>query len=444
MIWIIIKREIHDNLLSARFALVIILCLILMTLGSYVSIKDYERRMGEYSVRVDEQKGPDAASMPKVYRKPEVLSLFSRGMERKLGTVAKYENYMGMGTITLGEEISSTPQSVYLKALAPADFDFVVRVVISLLAIFLAYDAISGERESGVLKLNIANSVPRSSILLGKFLGGVFCLCLPLVISFIISVLMIEFSASVELGETEWYRLGMILLVSILYLLVFYALGLFISSLTKTSAMSLMVSMLIWILLVVVIPNAGPALVKQLWHTTSREEMLRQQQELDQDYFKMENEKFGPWDKRDKSPETHIKVQELRNERNRAAWKLAQKHTSELDRQTEAGRWIARFSPSSAFSFAASAFARTDVHAYKRLINGIHALFTQADELQRLYFADMDKYNERTKDYKYSFQPSESIADSLSDAVSDIAILLLFAALFFIGAHAAFIRYDVR
>jgi ABC-type Na+ efflux pump permease subunit len=51
VIWTITKREIHDNLLSARFALAIILCLILMTLGFYVSIKDYERRMGEYSVR---------------------------------------------------------------------------------------------------------------------------------------------------------------------------------------------------------------------------------------------------------------------------------------------------------------------------------------------------------------------------------------------------------
>ncbi len=35
MVWTITKREIHDNLLSSRFALATILCLILIVLGAY-------------------------------------------------------------------------------------------------------------------------------------------------------------------------------------------------------------------------------------------------------------------------------------------------------------------------------------------------------------------------------------------------------------------------
>jgi len=443
MIWTITKREIHDNLLSARFALATILCVVLIALGSFVSIKDYERRTGEYSVKIQDQKGERAASMPKVYRKPEVLGVFSQGMERKSGSVAEYMRYMDSGAVYLKDELS-VPQSTYLKALAPVDFDFVVRVVVSLLAIFLAYDAISGEREGGVLKLSIANSVPRSSILLGKFLGGIFCLCLPLVISFIISALMIELSGAVELGATEWLRSSMIFLLAILYLIIFYALGLFISCLTRTSAMSLMVSMLIWILLVVVIPNAGPAMVKQFWHTTSSMEMLKQQGKFQEDSYEMENEKFGTWDKRDRSQETQIKVQKFKVERKQMALALTQRHTAELDRQTEVGRWVARLSPSSGFSFAASAFARTDMRAYKKFIRSVYISFAQVDKLYMLQATDRDEYNEQARGYEYSFQTSESIADSFGDAVADIALLILFATIFFIGAYAAFIRYDVR
>ena len=443
MIWTITKREIHDNLLSARFALATILCVILIALGSFVSIKDYERRIGEYSVKIQDQKGERAANMPKIYRKPEVLGIFSQGMERKLGDVAAYMNYMDSGAVYLKDELS-TPQSTYLKALTPVDFDFVVRVVISLLAIFLAYDAISGEREAGVLKLSMANSVPRSSILLGKFLGGVFCLCIPLIISFIVSALMIELSGAVELGATEWLRSSMIFLLAILYIIIFYVLGLFISCLTRTSVMSLMVSMLIWILLVVVMPNAGPAMVKQLWGATSRKEMQNQQGELQQESYEMETEKFGNWGERDESLETQIKVQEFRDDWRQMARALTQRHTAELDRQTEAGRWVARLSPSSDFSFAASAFARTDMRAYKKFIRSVYISFARVDKLHMLHATDRDEYNKQVKDYEYSFQTSESIADSFGDATADIALLILFAAIFFIGAYAAFIRYDVR
>lgn len=445
MIWIITRREILDNLLSSRFALATILCLILIVLGSYVSIKDYERRMGEYSTGVQEQKGEHAAYMPKVYRKPEVLGIFSQGIERKLGNIVDSRDYFHNGRINLTGEMGTygSGQSIYLKTLAPIDFDFVVRVVMSLLAIFLAYDAVSGEREAGVLKLSLANAVPRSDILIGKFLSGVFCICIPLTMSTIVAILMMQLSDLVRFDAAEWGRLGIIFSLSILYLAVFYVLGLFVSCLTKTSTMSLTISMLIWILALVIVPNAGPALVKQFWHITSRSEMMHQRDQLYMEYIKKEYEKFGPWDKRDESDKTRAQLQTLWHERTRALWKLGQEHIRELDRQAEAGRWAARFSPSSAFSFAISAIARTDIGTYKRFMRSAHSFFTQTENLQKLRYDLREEYKRRAEEYRYSFRISESLADSFRDAVPDIALLLLFAVVFFMGAYAAFIRYDV-
>ncbi len=104
--------------MSSRFALATILCLILIVLGAYVSIKDYEKRIGEYSTGVQEQKGEGAAAMPKVYRKPEVLGIFSQGMERKLGKLVSYQDYFMWGRVKLTGEMGFwTRQSVYLKIL---------------------------------------------------------------------------------------------------------------------------------------------------------------------------------------------------------------------------------------------------------------------------------------------------------------------------------------
>ena len=447
MVWTITKREIHDNLLSSRFALATILCLILIVLGAYVSIKDYEKRMDEYSVGVQEQKGPGAAYEPKVYRKPEVLGIFGQGLERRLGMIADYREYSSRGMIVLTGEMGTFGgrQSAYLSDLASIDFNFVVRVVMSLLAIFLAYDAVSGEREAGVLKLSFANSVPRAHILMGKFLGGVFCLVIPLAMSSIVALLVMQLSDMVELGVAEWGRLGIILLLSMLYLAMFYAIGLFVSCITKRSTTTLIVSMLIWILLVVIIPNVGPAMVKRFRHRMSRDEMMRQAATLHADYSERYKKKFGsPTDFWDDTEEIRRQKIEHMLELRSALFQLSQEHTRELDRETGAGRWIARFSPASAFSFASSTFARTDIGTYKRFRESVKVIFNMADSFERLSRQEREEQDKLLNDYKYSFKMSEDLADSFRDATPDIILLLLFGVIFFMGAYASFIKYDVR
>lgn len=442
MIWIITRREIHDNLLSSRFALATIVCLLLVVLSSYVSIRDYEKRMEDYSVGIQEQKGPDAAYYPKVYRKPEVLSILSQGLERKLGILANAQDYFRRGIVDLSGEMGYMGRrSVYLDAMASIDFGLVVKVVMSLLAIFLAYDAVSGEREAGVLKLSMANAVPRAHILIGKFLGGVFCLCIPLAMSSIVALVVIQLSGVVDFGAPEWWRLGVIFLLAMLYLSMFYALGLFISCLTKRSAMSLMLSMLIWIFLVIIIPNVGPALVKQYNKRTSKQDMLIQLSEMERSNWEEYQKKFK--DAED-NEETKRKQQEHWQESARKLHQLTQKHTRELEQETKRGRLSMRLSPASAFTFASSTFARTDVGTYSRFKENVYAFFKQVESFHNLHNEDREEYDRLANEYKYSFKMSEPISASLRDAVPDIVLLLFFTVIFFMGAYASFLRYDVR
>ena len=61
-------------------------------------------------------------------------------------------------------------------------------------------------------------------------------------------------------------RLGLIVLTSLLYLSVFFTLGILISSLTGSSATSLVLLLFIWVFRVSIVPTLGPYLAKQVRH----------------------------------------------------------------------------------------------------------------------------------------------------------------------------------
>ncbi|MDP6344922.1 MAG: ABC transporter permease subunit, partial [Alphaproteobacteria bacterium] len=69
---------------------------------------------------------------------------------------------------------------------------------------------------------------------------------------------MLRFTAA------EWRSFALILGVAALYISVFFALGLLISTLTHRSTTSLVFSFLIWVLLVLVIPNTAPIVSRAL------------------------------------------------------------------------------------------------------------------------------------------------------------------------------------
>ena len=125
----------------------------------------------------------------------------------------------------------------------------------SFIAILFTYDAISGERETGTLSLLMSNSVSRATVLLGKFIGAFLTILLPLLIGILLNLMIVNASRLVSLSGDEWARVGIIFVISALYISIFLWLGLFISSQFSNSSSSLLVLLLIWIVFVVLIPN---------------------------------------------------------------------------------------------------------------------------------------------------------------------------------------------
>ena len=145
--------------------------------------------------------------------------------------------------------------NINLKRVGPdvtkVDWAFIIAYVLSLIALLFTFDGISGERERGTLRLMLANSVPRHTVLIGKFLGALISVSIPFTLAVLMNLLMISTTSAVHLNIETWGRLGIICFIAILYACFFLALGLLVSARVQRSAVSLVILLLIWVTFVV-------------------------------------------------------------------------------------------------------------------------------------------------------------------------------------------------
>jgi ABC-type transport system involved in multi-copper enzyme maturation permease subunit len=182
MIWIIAKRELLSNIITFRFLVGLIMCLALITASAFVLTKDYRVRLENYNRNVIEQVNRTKnfkihrAIEVSVDRPPAPLGFLCIGSDKELGNRVENISYREVPTEAVGQG-SNNPLMVVFSSL---DMALIIQVVLSLLALLLSYDAISGEREQGTLSLMLSNPVPRYHVLLGKLIGGMISIVIPL------------------------------------------------------------------------------------------------------------------------------------------------------------------------------------------------------------------------------------------------------------------------
>ena len=117
-----------------------------------------------------------------------------------------------------------------------------VQYLVPLLGLLLGHDLLVTEREEKTLALLLAGGVPRSRLLLAKFLGGCLSLALPLTLGFLLAGTAIALSAE-HSGLMPFLKLaGSGLILGIIFL----AIGLGISAFTRTRVQALVCALLAW------------------------------------------------------------------------------------------------------------------------------------------------------------------------------------------------------
>ncbi|MYC78395.1 ABC transporter permease subunit [Candidatus Poribacteria bacterium] len=164
MLTTLIRRELLDNLMTFRFVVVFIITLLLVVANTSVLIKDYDRRLASYNAAVKsnhetmlERKTYSGVSWD-VIRPPNLLSIFNVGLDKRLNN----EIFVFHGlvpTLWDGQKHGST--NPFLNLFSSIDIVFIFEVVLSLMSLIFAYDALAGERERGTLRLVLTHPVSR-------------------------------------------------------------------------------------------------------------------------------------------------------------------------------------------------------------------------------------------------------------------------------------------
>ena len=267
MFLVLLKREILAHLITFRFAVTVIACLLLVVITTLIRIDDYEKRLAGYNTARNANREELLSTrtysllMPKVDRPPNPLSIFNAGMDNRLGNTLRiyYTNVP-----VLWDAQTHSSGNIFIDHFYRIDLIFIFQFVLSLLALLFAYDAIAGERETGTMRLTMSHSVRRGSILTAKYLGAMTCLILPLIMSFIIALIWIVSIGSIVFSGEDFLRIAGILLTSIIYLSAIYLVGLFISTSVHRTATALMISLFVWVVLVLVYPSLSVSVVDQL------------------------------------------------------------------------------------------------------------------------------------------------------------------------------------
>ncbi|MDE0019333.1 MAG: ABC transporter permease subunit [Candidatus Poribacteria bacterium] len=309
MLTTLIRRELLDNLMTFRFAVAVLIMLLLVVANTAVLIKDYEQRLAAYNtaLKTEHRRSQGLKTYSggrlNVARPPNPLSIFNVGLDKRLGN----EIWISHSFVpTLWDTGTYKLTNPLLNLFTAIDIVFIFEVVLSLIALIFAYDAIAGERERGTLRLVLTHPVRRGQILLAKYISAMLCLLVPLLMSLLLAIILLTTSTVISLSTADFLRIGGIILSSIVYLSVFYLIGMLISAVTRRTGTALMLAMFVWGFWVLVYPNAVLAAIappqtsqprmvsayeeiKQIWEAFDRE----RKQFLANDAFPGEDPDFG-------------------------------------------------------------------------------------------------------------------------------------------------------
>ena len=490
MIFHIVKRELYDHLSSLRFALTTVLILILMIVNAVAYLGKYDRQLKRYWGHTagsrDELKSQCASLYRLVlkgpgnlYKKPSPLAFCTSGGEELLfrhvrcGTAGRTRLW-NSGDVSY--EFTEIWQLVYPQAstelwsisegkssewsilpdFIKIDWGFVTAVLLGFMGILFTFDAISGERERGTLRLMLANSVSRNTVICGKFLGAFLSIAIPVLIGVIVSLSIIYLSESVQFMGSHWVRLGSIICVMLIYTAIFILLGILISSCVKESATSLTILLLIWAVWVVLIPNALGSIGSRLHSRPSVKAFLTQywdsREDLQRRYFVRIKE--PPRREIPATVATSLGAEYVNKDAELRDRLHADYLSAEL-RQIQIARSLTRISPAAIVQYAFEGLAGTGLPRHLDFLSQTRQYVKQF----RQFLIDTDRADpesphavgipEGTSQKPVNFDAVPKFEDlhqfsvDFNAAIVDLLLLIMFLLVLFVGTFLSFLRIEI-
>ncbi len=519
MIGHIVKREFFDHLNSLRFALTAFIMAALMITNAVVHLQSHPDKVRRYSEKVNTdqnklqsqtdlyqllKKGPG-----RLYKRPPTLTFIADGADAFLpgsgttnwGTWSRTAGFSGeVKSIWSLDYPTANPNARDLRPQATKiDWVFIITYLLSFIPLLFTFDALSGEKERGTLRLCLANPISRPALLVGKFLGALIAVLIPFYFAVLLNLAVISVDSWTQLGAADWGRLGMIVLIASGYAGIFVAVGLTVSAGTRDSRVSLVTLLIIWVALVVFMPSTlGTLSTKWMPPVQSAHQReMAKESALDQinDDFdeQMTNKQMSGSQTGDlinqlmelakTSPEKAQALAKEKEEELRLAMaamqsrevdetemrlmaefvnkdveireRLNREHLTAQLVQVERARGITRFSPAAIVQYALESMAGTGLNRHLQFLESVHhhirqfrnfIVETDRADTESLHIIGVPEGMSKkpiSPQALPSFEDKITFSDTFNAAMVDMLLLALLLGVFLSGAFLVFIRSEV-
>jgi ABC-type transport system involved in multi-copper enzyme maturation permease subunit len=473
MLATLIQKEARDLLSTSRFAATFGASALLILLAFYVGAQNHrlaltqnEAAMAENLRQMEGLTDWLGLEQYRIMLPPRPLEALVSGVSSDIGRTAEVKT---RGEIT--PENSRYNEDPIFAVFRFLDLGFIFQIVLSLFAILLAYDAISGEKERGTLRLTFAHPVPRATYLLGKIIGAFGTLALSLLVAIGLGCLLLPIMG-VHLSGDEWTRLGLIVLAGLLYFGAFLALAVLVSASTHRSSTAFLLLLVIWIGSVLIVPRVSVLLAGRSVDVPSVDEISARKATYARQLWREFRDGLKSFHPPEGGDPDNIEAvlgafntfqDSLTAERDRKAEVFNDRlNEDRANRQVVRERVafdLARVSPASSLLLATTALAGTSLDLKDRFYReatayrqGFNAFLKEKTGMNVGGRTIMWRVNDDQKEPE-PIDPGEiptfafrgaSLAESVTAALPDLGLLALFNLLFFAGAFIVFLRYDVR
>ncbi|MYB64941.1 ABC transporter permease subunit [Candidatus Poribacteria bacterium] len=381
MLLTLIRKEMMHHLLSVRFIVLLLMCLLLVPLTLSINYQHYRQNLVDYQEAVKlaniEEKtvNPKLALEPeieisKLFLKPTPLSVFADGLGDAL------PSYLGMTRNGIIQGAPALVSDFLSYLLGHLDFLFLVGTVFSLLALLFTFDAVAGEREAGTLRITLSNPIPRDLFLWSKLIGGYVVFIVAFLVSLLFGLLILVWQGF-PLGEPGIFpRVFSITLASLLYIGVFFAIGTVISIYLDSPKTALIFAFTVWVFAVLITPRLGFLAAKVITPTRTSQSVYMEKTAMRDNFdveLKEQKTKFYmevPPDEqgvRRINDEISKKVEErmtpleeeYRSKFQNRANKLDRDYKRETERQEQVGEMFSRITPTSSLVYLTTNLTQT-------------------------------------------------------------------------------------
>jgi ABC-2 type transport system permease protein len=453
--WLITEKEIIANIRNFKTPVALVSMTLLLLLSAHVLALDYQHRLNSWSVNRDHRRDAVVGGTIKYdlpngnffhravigrnppMQRPQQFSALIKGMDGEVDRTVSVSQ-----RIVFGARQDEPLTSAIIDS---PDTSFVIKLLVSLFALMFSLDAMTREKEIGMLRVMLARPIRRRELILFKSLGASISLLVAFGIAYASEIIYLYFAHGLISNLEDVARASLIFGLGALYGVVFVHIGVFISTITTRTKTAVKTALLTWVTIVLVLPNAAVLVAKLLTQTPSYNQLNARLYETRQRILQ-EDSKANPTTRSlSEQPVSDRSILRLFE----AERLMTDNFLTSKKEQNYQAKLLSALSPAGALTFGLSDLAGTGVSAYNSYLelfrSGRDVMLNAFKRRLDLPPQEGNKLVQEADEMVTNMQRRTELPGAgLRSSAIPITSLLAWAILCGLAAYRRFERYDVR